>query len=600
MGSQGRASVVEGGLRVSGRWSFCSGISHSQWLFAGCMLDSQEGSGQPILRVVALPKGELEILDTWHTSGLRGTGSHDAVANELFVPERHVLALLDGAPRVDAPLYRFPIFGFFALSIAAAALGNARGAIDDLSELAGAKAGQGSSRVLAERPATQAAVGEAEAALRAARSLYYEAIGEAWAAAQDDGPVPEHLRLGLRLAATHAVRASADVARSMYDLGGGTAIYEDSPLQRRFRDAHTATAHFQVESGDLGAGRSPAAGSADKNRPAVSGSAGWRHGDLQVVAPFWLDRPEEEVIEIALEARRNGFETMWLGEMASFDAFALATAVGLRAPGLRLKIGPLAVGVRSPVALALGLSSVRILTGAGADLALGASSPDIVAGWHDRPWSSLASRARETIEALRPILAGERAAYSGEHVRTQGFRLRCPTPEATIALAAFGPQMTRVAASSADEVLLNLVTPERVALTRAAVEAEARSHGTRTPRIAVWVTVALNPGPATLTQMASQIAVYLRPPGYGEMFAELGFGDLVERARAGAKRSELAGEITVELLSRVCAIGSSEQVAGRLAEYRAAGAEHIGVVPATAEDPAGHRVLTALSRATGE
>ncbi len=89
-------------------------------------------------------------------------------------------------------------------------------------------------------------MGEAEAQLRAARALYYGAIEQAWEAAQEDGHIEESHRLGLRLAATHAVRASADVARSMYDLGGGTAIYEDSALQRRFRDAHAATAHFQV------------------------------------------------------------------------------------------------------------------------------------------------------------------------------------------------------------------------------------------------------------------------------------------------------------------------------------------------------------------
>jgi alkylation response protein AidB-like acyl-CoA dehydrogenase len=244
---RGRAAPVEGGSLLSGRWSFCSGISHAQWLFAGCVLDDARSSADgPILRVAALPKSQLEVLDTWHTSGLRGTGSHDAVADELFVPDEHLFSLVDGGPRVDAPLYRFPIFGFFALSIAAAALGNARGAIEELSELAAGKVGLGSSRKLAERPATQAAVGEAEAALRAARALYYEAIEEAWDAAQQQAPVAQSLRLGLRLAATHAVRSSADIARSMYDLGGGTAIYEDSPLQRRFRDAHAATAHFQV------------------------------------------------------------------------------------------------------------------------------------------------------------------------------------------------------------------------------------------------------------------------------------------------------------------------------------------------------------------
>jgi probable F420-dependent oxidoreductase len=326
----------------------------------------------------------------------------------------------------------------------------------------------------------------------------------------------------------------------------------------------------------------------------VTAAASAERGELQVVAPYWLDRPDEEVLEIAVEAQRHGFDTMWLGEMATFDAFALATAVGLRAPGLALKIGPLAVGVRSPVALALGVASVATLTGAHVDLALGASSPDIVSGWHDRPWTALAPRARESVQVVRSILAGERADYSGEHVRAHGFRLKRPQPHATVSLAAFGPSMTRVAARSADEVVLNLVTPERVAHARTIVDAEARAHDRPPPEIAVWVTVALDPGAATLAQMAAQIAVYLRPPGYGEMFAELGSGELVERARAGARRGELAAEIPVELLRQVCAIGSDAQIRERLASYRAAGATRIGIVPATAEDPAGHRVLAAL------
>jgi alkylation response protein AidB-like acyl-CoA dehydrogenase len=244
---RGTARPVDGGLRVSGRWAYCSGIMHSDYLFAGAVLDTGAGqSDQPVLRVVAIPTGELEILDTWHTSGLRGTGSHDAVANDVFVPARRTLSLFDGPPTVDAPLYRFPIFGFFALSIAAAALGNARGAIDDLAQLAAGKVGQDSRRTLAERPTTQAAVAVAEASLRAARAFYYSAIDEAWQAAHHPEPVSVQLRIGLRLAATHAVRTAAEIARSMCDLGGGSAIYEDSPLQRRLRDAQTATAHFQV------------------------------------------------------------------------------------------------------------------------------------------------------------------------------------------------------------------------------------------------------------------------------------------------------------------------------------------------------------------
>jgi indole-3-acetate monooxygenase len=207
--------------------------------------DTKPEVGEPVLRVVAIPTAELQVLDTWHTSGLRGTGSHDAVADEVFVPACRTLSLFDDL-NVDAPLYRFPIFGFFALSIAAAALGNARGAVDELAQLAAGKIGQDSKRTLAQRPATQVAVAQAEASLRAARAFYYQAIDDAWRAAHRPEPVSLGLRAALRLAATHAVRTAADITRSMYDLGGGSAIYEDSSLQRRFRDAHTATAHFQV------------------------------------------------------------------------------------------------------------------------------------------------------------------------------------------------------------------------------------------------------------------------------------------------------------------------------------------------------------------
>jgi alkylation response protein AidB-like acyl-CoA dehydrogenase len=237
---RGKGRPVEGGVVVSGRWAFCSGIGHADLLFAGCMID---GGSRP--SVVALPKADLEVLDTWHTLGLRGTGSHDAVADEVFVPVERVFSLFDG-PVLDRPLYRFPIFGYFALSIGAAALGNAHAAIDDLVALAGGKVAMGSSRSLAERAPTQASVATAASSLRAARALYYEAIEAAWQAAQGDEPVAIALRNDLRLAATHAVRTSAEVVRAMYDLAGGTAIYDGSPLQRRFRDAHTATAHFQV------------------------------------------------------------------------------------------------------------------------------------------------------------------------------------------------------------------------------------------------------------------------------------------------------------------------------------------------------------------
>ena len=236
---RGKGRPADGGIVVSGRWPYCSGIGHAEVFFAGCIVDGRQAPN-----VVAFSVEDLEILDTWYTLGLRGTGSHDTVAEEVFVPADRVVSLFDG-PAVDRRLYRFPAIGYFALSIGAAALGNARGALDEFTELATRKVGQGSSRTLAQRSATHAAIAGAEASLRAARTLYYEAIEDAWAAAAE-GPVAVEHRTGLRLAATHAVRTAAEVVRTAFDLAGGPAIHDDSPLQRRFRDAHTATAHFQV------------------------------------------------------------------------------------------------------------------------------------------------------------------------------------------------------------------------------------------------------------------------------------------------------------------------------------------------------------------
>jgi probable F420-dependent oxidoreductase len=316
---------------------------------------------------------------------------------------------------------------------------------------------------------------------------------------------------------------------------------------------------------------------------------------IEAALPFWLDRPDEEALDIAREAQGAGLDTLWIGEMATYDAIALATAVGHAAPGLRLKIGPLAIGVRSPVSIALGASSVAVLTGSHVDVALGGSSPTIVSDWHDREWAHSATRMRETVGCLRAILAGDLCDHDGRHVRTHGFRLRRAQPDARISVAAFGPAMTRVAARHADEVVLNLVPPEHVRAVRATVDTEAAAAGRTPPRLAVWVAVALEPGGEALAQLASQLAIYLAPPGYGEMFSKLGFSNLVRRAREGTRRSELARGIPLELLEHVCALGSREDLVARISAYHEAGADVVGVVPSTAEDPGGRGVLAAVS-----
>jgi probable F420-dependent oxidoreductase len=312
---------------------------------------------------------------------------------------------------------------------------------------------------------------------------------------------------------------------------------------------------------------------------------------IEAVLPFWLDRPDQEAVQISEAASAAGLTGLWIGEMASFDAFALATAIGMRTPGLRLKVGPLPISVRTPVAIALGASSVATLTGCEVDVALGASSPVIVAGWHDREWFHSAVRMRETIECLRAILRGERTDFDGRYVRSHGFRLRNPLPHNSIGVGAFGPTMTRLAGEHADEVVLNLATPQRVAQVRQQIDELAAAAGRTPPHLTVWVPAALRPGEAAFRQTANQVAIYLAPPGYGEMFCELGFADLVAWARGGARRAELAAAMPFELAEQLGAFGNEEQVAARLRAYAQAGADTVAVVPVTAEDPAGRGVL---------
>ncbi|MBP2478361.1 putative F420-dependent oxidoreductase [Crossiella equi] len=316
---------------------------------------------------------------------------------------------------------------------------------------------------------------------------------------------------------------------------------------------------------------------------------------LGVVTPFWLDRPATEALDIAVAAERTGFGTLWIGEMATFDAFGLAGAVGQRTSRIALRVGPLAAGVRSPVALALGLSTVATLSGRRVDLALGASSPEIVTGWHGVPFPGAAGRMRTTVREVRAALAGERVAAGPG----RGFRLREPLADNRISVAAFGPALTRVAVEEGDEVVLNLVTAGHTAHVRVAVDTLAQEAGRAAPPLAVWLPAALDPGEATLRQLRGQLAAYLAPPGYGEMATALGHGALVALARSGAPRAELAQRIPIELLEAVCALGSAAAIARRVREYTEAGAGHVGLVPATAEDPAGRRLLTAVAAEHG-
>lgn len=243
-------AVVEGDhYRVSGRWQWGSGSVNCTWLCGGCTV-WEDGemlrleSGAPDARMMVFPAADAELIDTWHVMGLKGTGSGDVQVSDILVPKGRSVSLVADAPLEAGPLYKFPAFGLLALGVCAVALGNARGALESFRTLATAKKSQGSRKTLAERQSVQAAFAQSEAALRAARLYLYEEIDETWTDALSDGAIPMERRAALRLACTHMTRKAADICRTLYDLGGGAALFETSDLQRHFRDAHAITQHI--------------------------------------------------------------------------------------------------------------------------------------------------------------------------------------------------------------------------------------------------------------------------------------------------------------------------------------------------------------------
>jgi alkylation response protein AidB-like acyl-CoA dehydrogenase len=202
-------------------------------------------NSQPRVLSALFERHQVRLLDNWHSVGLGGSGSGEFEVEGVFVPAERCASLF-GAPQQPGVLYRFPVFGLLALGIAAVASGIARQALDALVDLAADKLPQASSKTLAQRPAVQEAVAKAEAEWRSARAFLVEAVHAAWDGAAQHTQMPVPARRDLRLAATHLTHSAAAVTTRMYTLGGGSAVFAASPLQRCLRDVHVATQHMMV------------------------------------------------------------------------------------------------------------------------------------------------------------------------------------------------------------------------------------------------------------------------------------------------------------------------------------------------------------------
>lgn len=238
------------GYIVTGRWQWGSGSQNAHFVCGGAFISDDGGQivpnehGQPEHLTVIFEAGEVELFDTWNVMGLSGSGSTDYAVNRVFVPAERTIRRF-GSRQFGHPIFLFPNFGMLAIGIGAVALGAAQSSLNDFLSFAGQKVAQGTTRVLAEKQSTQKDVGRAYTALRAGRAFFYQAIDDAWTGALS-GELGVEQRRDVRLASTQAVRSAKECIDIVFELAGGTAVYSQSPMQRRFRDVRVAGQHMMV------------------------------------------------------------------------------------------------------------------------------------------------------------------------------------------------------------------------------------------------------------------------------------------------------------------------------------------------------------------
>jgi alkylation response protein AidB-like acyl-CoA dehydrogenase len=245
-----RAVAAPGGYRITGRGPLASNIHDADWIFLTAIImdgDAPRMRGEaPEVIALVLRASDVQVADTWDALGMRATDSNDVLISDVFVPAARTFAFtpeFEPGVHFRGPLYRFPGIGGAVFSIAPVPLAVARGAIEEFRQLAQHKTSLGFTRPLRDRPAVQATLARAEGMLRAARLLYYDTMGAAWARTLSGEGNSLEQKADLLLAASHATATSTRVTDLMHRMAGSAGIYARSPLERHLRDAQTLRHH---------------------------------------------------------------------------------------------------------------------------------------------------------------------------------------------------------------------------------------------------------------------------------------------------------------------------------------------------------------------
>jgi alkylation response protein AidB-like acyl-CoA dehydrogenase len=242
----GRADKVDGGYRVSGRWQFVSGCHNAQ-IFGATVRVWEDGERVESLpnRYAVITQPDWRIIDTWHTGGLCGSGSHDVEVDDVFVPQARLTAPIGGAQH-DSALLNFPLGSRLAYNKVAVAWGLTRAGIDAFVELAQGKQPRFSARGLKDRPRAQRAVAEAEVRFRSGRAFVIELLQQMWETVQARGHVTSKDRGLFQLACSDAVRGCRQAVDTIAEAAGTTANQKSHPLERIVRDIRVVGQHVTV------------------------------------------------------------------------------------------------------------------------------------------------------------------------------------------------------------------------------------------------------------------------------------------------------------------------------------------------------------------
>jgi indole-3-acetate monooxygenase len=251
-GPRVKAIETDDGYRITGTWFFNSGGRHATWLGAHCPIFKPDGSprvddkGVQLERTMLVRSQDVAWTDVWNTVGLRGTASDQFALDDFFVRSDHsIIREFDRECRETGPLYRMSSGTCYQVGFAGVACGIARGALDCFVEMARTKVPRGSKSPLRDNAVVQSGLAQAEVNLRAARGFVLQSMADIWKYLAGGGSITIEQRVVVRMAATHAIHKAREAVDFAYDAAGATAIFENHPLERRFRDIHTVTQQLQ-------------------------------------------------------------------------------------------------------------------------------------------------------------------------------------------------------------------------------------------------------------------------------------------------------------------------------------------------------------------